>query len=228
MELKASIDRGEYPPDSRLPGEHELAAAFGVSRPILRDALGRLRDEGFIYSRQGAGSFVRAQRAASAVLSFAPVGTIADIQRCYEFRLSIELDATYFAAMRRNDAALTKMEEALNLLNDATRLHRHREDVDFQFHRSIAEAANNHYYTSTLDALRQHIAVGMHLHGQTLMGPGPQLEKVFEEHRSIFKEIVEGRPDGAREAMRGHLEGSRQRLFGGQMLDLSLDGTNGH
>jgi GntR family transcriptional repressor for pyruvate dehydrogenase complex len=60
----------------------------GVSRPILRTALARLKTEGMIVSRQGAGSFVRDR--ATTTLGFSPVETIADIQRCYEFRLTIE------------------------------------------------------------------------------------------------------------------------------------------
>lgn len=37
---------GDYGADQRLPGELELAARFLVSRPIVREALQRLREEG--------------------------------------------------------------------------------------------------------------------------------------------------------------------------------------
>ncbi len=40
---------------TRLPGERELAAALNVSRTTIASALGQLREEGFLYSRQGAG-----------------------------------------------------------------------------------------------------------------------------------------------------------------------------
>jgi len=59
--LLAQISAGDYEPEQRLPGEHELAEQFLVSRPVVRDALSRLRDEGLIYSRRGAGSFVKAR-----------------------------------------------------------------------------------------------------------------------------------------------------------------------
>lgn len=52
-QLLERIRGGNYPPDSRLPGEHELASMLGVSRPIVRDALARLRDQGIVYARQG-------------------------------------------------------------------------------------------------------------------------------------------------------------------------------
>lgn len=42
----------------RIPPETELAADLGVSRTTVRDALSRLEQEGVIYRRQGAGTFV--------------------------------------------------------------------------------------------------------------------------------------------------------------------------
>jgi GntR family transcriptional repressor for pyruvate dehydrogenase complex len=221
-ELSQRIRDGNYPPDTRLPGEHELAAMLGVSRPIVRDALGRLREQGIIYSRQGAGTFVQAAVSPQAQLAYSPVKTIADIQRCYEFRLTIEPDAAYFAAQRRDKAAIRKIEDALAELRDATSHQLHRTDADFMFHRAIAEAANNHYYTASMDALKPHIAVGMHLHGLSLMGPRLQLERVFAEHDAIFKAVADGRADDAKGFMRAHLEGSRDRLFEGKILDLSI------
>ena len=92
---------GDYPANQKLPSEKTLADEFGVSRPILRDALERLRDQGLIHSRQGAGSFVREIR--SVPLGFARVETIADIQRCYEFRICIETMSARLAATRRRD-----------------------------------------------------------------------------------------------------------------------------
>lgn len=42
---------------TRLPAERDLAAALGVSRTTVTTAYDRLRDEGYIESRQGAGSW---------------------------------------------------------------------------------------------------------------------------------------------------------------------------
>jgi GntR family transcriptional regulator len=44
--------------DGRIPPETELASALGVSRTTVRDALSRLENEGTVYRRQGAGTFV--------------------------------------------------------------------------------------------------------------------------------------------------------------------------
>jgi len=219
-QVAARIASGEFRPNTRLPPEHDLAAMLGVSRPILRSALLRLKGEGVIVSRQGAGSYVR-DRAAT-ILSFTPVETIADIQRCYEFRLTVEPDAAHHAALRRNDASIRKMEAALDLLREATRHQRHREDADFAFHLAIAVASNNHYYTSTMQALKEHIFVGMHMHGLSLVGTKLKLQNVLDEHGAIHQAIRAGRADEARHLMASHLEGSRNRLFEGKTLDLSL------
>lgn len=219
--LFSKIANGDYSPDEKLPSEKELAEQFDVSRPIVREALERLRREDLVYSRQGAGSFVRI-KSEQRVLGFPPVETIADIQRCYEFRLTIEPDAAFFAARRRNEAAIAKIGQVVEMLGDATRQQRHREDADFAFHLAITEASNNHYYSSAMQALRTHIGVGMKLHGLALMGPSPGLQRVFEEHHQIYQAIREGDSEGARDRMRRHLEGSRNRLFEDRMLDLSL------
>ena len=221
-QLMERIKGGNYPPDSRLPGEHELASILGVSRPIIRDALGRLRDKGLVYARQGAGTFVSAQASPATHLAYNPVKTIADIQRCYEFRLTIEPAAAFFAAQRRDEAAIARISVALAELREATSHQLHRTDADFLFHKAVTEAANNHYYTASMEALRAHIAVGMHLHGLSLMGPRPALEKVYGEHHEIFRAIADGRAEDARDLMHRHLVGSRDRLFEGKVLDLSF------
>ncbi|WP_280514954.1 FadR/GntR family transcriptional regulator [Azorhizobium oxalatiphilum] len=222
-QLRARITAGEYAAHSRLPGEHDLSAQFGVSRPVVREALRRLRDDGLVFSRQGAGTFVRGPEGeGSKALSYAPVGTIADVQRCYEFRLEVEPANAFYAAQRRNDTALQTIGQALDLLRDSTYAHRHREDADYAFHIAIAEAANNYFFLSSMQALKEHIAVGMKLHGLSLLGPAGGLAGVLEEHTTIFTAIRDRDSDAAREAMRVHIRGSYDRLFEGRVLDLAL------
>src|ERR1700728_4154358 len=53
------IDRGEFGDEGRLPSELALADRFGVSRPVVREALSRLRSRGVIVSRKGSGSYIK-------------------------------------------------------------------------------------------------------------------------------------------------------------------------
>lgn len=60
-DLAAAIHRGAYRAGEKLPNEHDLAQRYGTSRPTLARALDQLKRAGVIESRQGAGTFVRAQ-----------------------------------------------------------------------------------------------------------------------------------------------------------------------
>jgi len=218
--LYSRISNGDYPANQKLPSEKTLADEFGVSRPVLRVALERLREQGLVHSRQGAGSFVREVR--TVPLGFARVETIADIQRCYEFRICIETCAARLAAGRLNEEALEEIGTALSLMEGATDSLTHREDADFAFHLAVAKAANNQYFEASMRALREHIYVGMKLHGQSLMTDGAKgLKEVFGEHSAIFAAIRDGDGESAERLMRGHLAHSRDRLFGGALIDLS-------
>jgi DNA-binding transcriptional MocR family regulator len=50
---------GRLPLRTRLPGERDLAAALGTSRTTTAAAYAALRDEGFVASRRGSGSWTR-------------------------------------------------------------------------------------------------------------------------------------------------------------------------
>jgi GntR family transcriptional regulator len=57
--LMRQIRYGEIGDGSRLPGEHELADTYEVSRSTIRQALAELQQAGMIETWTGAGSFVR-------------------------------------------------------------------------------------------------------------------------------------------------------------------------
>ncbi len=211
--IQKSIKSGAYAVDERLPPEHALAAEFQVSRPVVREALRRLRDQGLIYSRRGAGSFVREQGIREP-LGFGQIENLSDLQHCYEFRLTIEPEAAAMAAQRRSPEALQKIKRALALLRDATNRQAHREDADFMFHLSIAQSSTNPYFVTAMKALEEHIAVGMRLHGLSLKRMVDGLTHVLVEHMAITDAIEAGDVEGARNLMRAHLAGSRDRLFG--------------
>ena len=48
-----AIATGKIAPGSKLPAELELAALFDVSRPVVRQALDRLREDQLVDSRRG-------------------------------------------------------------------------------------------------------------------------------------------------------------------------------
>ena len=210
--MHRAIKSGAYKPDERLPTEHDLAIEFEVSRPIIREALRRLREQGFIYSRRGAGSFVRAVGMREP-LGFGQLENGADLLNCYEFRLTVEPAAAAAAADRHDAGALAAIRQALELMRDATNRQSHREDADFQFHLAIARAAQNSYFFTAMEALKDHIAVGMRFHGASVKREAAGLARVFAEHEAIAEAISARDGARARQLMHEHLTGSRDRLF---------------
>lgn len=60
--LRAAIQAGDLPPGGKLPSERQLAAKYAVSTTTVARAVDRLRDEGLVVTRPGAGRYVREAR----------------------------------------------------------------------------------------------------------------------------------------------------------------------
>lgn len=56
--ILAKIRSGEYPPGSRIPAEHSLAATYGIGRPTARQAIDLLVRKRLLRKRRGAGTYV--------------------------------------------------------------------------------------------------------------------------------------------------------------------------
>jgi GntR family transcriptional regulator len=78
-EIKRRIETGEYLPGSLLPSEHQLVADFGVSRPTIVKSLSALRQEGWIDTQQGRGSFVRGRPALDGAERTRPGGDVLEL-----------------------------------------------------------------------------------------------------------------------------------------------------
>ena len=58
LQLEAAIQGGELPVGSRLSNEVDLAEAYGLSRPTVRQAIARLVDQGLLVRKRGVGTQV--------------------------------------------------------------------------------------------------------------------------------------------------------------------------
>jgi GntR family transcriptional regulator len=86
--IKQRIERGRYSPGSLLPSEHQLVDEFGVSRPTVVKALALLRQDGWIDTQQGKGSFVRGRPALADTQRTRPADDVLELS---EAELSGEL-----------------------------------------------------------------------------------------------------------------------------------------
>jgi len=61
-QLMTKIRLGEWEPNEKIPTERELCGIYGVSRITVRQALEELSQEGYIYKKQGKGTFIRPKK----------------------------------------------------------------------------------------------------------------------------------------------------------------------
>lgn len=153
---------GDFPLKSRLPSETVLSDEMGVSRPVLRSALKKLREDGIVFSRQGSGSYVQRQPD-KAVLQFAPVGAIADIQRNFEFRVILESEVAALAAQRWTEEELAEIEAAYDELEGCIGDGRLGGEEDALLHLAICDAADNNYFYDTLNSMNSQVLTAMTL-----------------------------------------------------------------
>lgn len=214
--ILAGIVNGDFAVGSKLPTEHALSEALEVSRPVLRQALKQLRVDGVVVSKQGSGSFVQ-RRPEGAVLDFAPVGSIADIQRTFEFRVAIEGEAAFLAATRRSEDDLKVLRAALEELDRHVARDELGVDTDEVFHEAICTASGNQYFSAARASMKPNILIGLNLtRNLSLTKPKQRMEMVQQEHYEILRAIEARNAEAARQAMRSHVDNARMRVFEGQ------------
>lgn len=203
---------GRLPEGSRLPPEKELSGLFGVSRPVVRQALQRLQGDGLLRARQGAGTWVLA-RPSERLGRFASSGDVPALMRCIEARLPLEGAAARLAAERRTPEQLARIAAAHDAFA-STAAGGMTPDADFAFHGSIAAASGNEYFPGFLHALHAALLqfMGVAL-GLTRIGSKERAATVVREHAHILDAIRLGDAEMAGMAMQFHIAQARRRVM---------------
>ncbi|MHB1669616.1 FadR/GntR family transcriptional regulator [Thiomonas sp.] len=209
----AEISRGIYPVGTKIPAGKALAETYGVSQAVIREVTERLRVQGLIDTRQGAGCTVRSRTSAS---GFQVPGGLdqqgVDLASVYELRLDLESAAAALAAVRRTDDELAEMAKILRTLEDNLDHAERGVEFDTAFHTAIAMATHNPYYTDLLQYLNlqiRHVVNTARMN--TMQHPG-LASQVHQEHVAVFEAIRAGDPLLARAAALTHLLRASARL----------------
>ena len=225
--LMSAVISGQFSVNSRLPPELVLAQRIGVSRPVLRAALIRLRTDGILASKRGSGNYVIRQPHQT-VLQMVHLSQIVDIQNCFKYRVGLEGESAYYAAMSKDRNALQQIGKALQGLADASHNHIPGIEHDFSFHFNIALATENQYFISSMMAIRSQFSIGTSVtHNLTVRRTKERQQAIHGEHEAIYAAIAQGDADGARNAMRSHIENARRRLFEGNLEQTCADTAAG-
>ena len=211
--LHDRIDRGELNPGDRLPTEPALAAQYGVSRTVVREAVSRLRSQGLLVARQGSGVFVTRQ-ARTRQLAFDPavLDSLESVLDVVEVRRAIEGEAAALAAERADAAAIADIQRALAAIDAAVAAGHDGVEEDLEFHRAIARATGNAQFSVLLAFLEQYLRGAMQVtRGNEARHPH-FMDQVRGEHRALAAAIAAHAPDAARAAAVGHMVAAARRL----------------
>jgi GntR family transcriptional regulator, transcriptional repressor for pyruvate dehydrogenase complex len=190
-------------PGERLPSERELGEQFGVSRTVIREAVRALAAKGVIDVRTGSGLRVAAVDSSTVSESmslFLRGSSTLDYPKVHEVRAMLEVEVAGVAAERATNEDIAQMRAMCERMEgagdvEAASLH------DVEFHRAVAHGTHNELYLLLLDSIGDAL---IEIRRENLAGgSGPD---AIASHREILDRIVARDPDGARRAMRTHLE----------------------
>ena len=207
------ITTGEFREGEMLPTEHEMSVMFGVSRPVVREALERLRVDGLVASRRGLGSFVQ-PRPLSKGHSRPDSEKLRAIEQDLEFRCLIEPEAAVFAAERWTKQDLISIRDAVEQFEQvAIREGAVAAHLDFSFHLAVARAAHNLRIVEAIQSVEYDISHGVNLFRYMVRYDHlARSRQVFDEHTQILEAIERRDTSEARAAMVYHLDQAHVRM----------------
>jgi DNA-binding FadR family transcriptional regulator len=216
--LKKSIQDGVYAPGCRLPAERDLAAALGVGRATVREAIAELVNQGVLLTKRNSGSFVldealaviRDARAGDARPDTSPLSTLAA-------RLAIEpLIAQFAAAAGKRDAEMERLLDLMEAVSDLADPRQRREwnEYDRQFHERIALMTCNPVMISIAKVIAASVdePLWQQLRDHGIHDPARARLYVYE-HRLIYEAIATGNQEAAPFYVRQHLERVRKDML---------------
>jgi GntR family transcriptional regulator, transcriptional repressor for pyruvate dehydrogenase complex len=191
-------------PGDKLPSERELAEMLQVSRSSIRDAIRSLELVGLVEPRQGAGTIVREISAESLVSSFSDAlkGRQEQVSELLDFRKMLEPSLAARAATRASAEEISEMEEILQRQEEKQRQGDAAIAEDAEFHYNVALASGNRVVLKVLDILMDLLRETRERSLQVEGRP----QKSLAGHRRILAAIKRHDAEGAKAAMRRHIE----------------------
>ena len=153
-DIGIGIVSGRLKPGQILTGEIDSSARLAVSRTAYREALRILAAKGLVESRPKVGTKVSEQRNWHLLdpdvvgWTFANEPDWVMLKYLFELRDIVESHAAALAAIRRSDAQLKRMRQALDAMARHTLATETGRDADKEFHSTLLEATDNAYIVS--------------------------------------------------------------------------------
>jgi GntR family transcriptional regulator, transcriptional repressor for pyruvate dehydrogenase complex len=207
--LEQRILSGQLAAGDRVPSERELSAEMGVSRSVVREAIGRLASLGLVRSVHGSGTRVEAPNGRPITAGYQRLlrrGEF-DLAHLAEVRLPLETAIAALAARRRTDEHLARLAAAQKALATARAGLDAHVRADLEFHAVLADASGNPLFGIVLAPIQELLIESRR---RTLGRHGSAL--AHRHHAAILAAVEARDAEAAARAMRGHLEANFQHL----------------
>ncbi|MDR1238346.1 MAG: GntR family transcriptional regulator, partial [Propionibacteriaceae bacterium] len=170
-------------PGDQLPTEAQLVEEFDVSRTVVREAARIVEQRGLVQIRSGSGMVVAAVESAPVARHYALLMRVnpSTWANLMEVRMLFETQITGLAALHREHACLTELDDSL----EAVRQHSGdyelclREDV--RFHSLVTGACGNPIMATLVDPINESLSRLYRAPMQYLSG----LPSTIREHQAI-------------------------------------------
>lgn len=198
--LRESILSGELASGERLI-ETKIAEQLQVSRTPIREAIRQLQREELITADD---------------LGWLRVTTVSptDARHLYDCRMALETLAVNSACENATDSQIKKLKsfttkvEKLFKQKDSKPSSSQLLELDYQFHRTIAQCSGNNYLVFLLDQVFAKMAL---LRVQTTRH-NPRVLEIQTEHQLILEAITKRDIEVATQAIQNHLAASKARV----------------
>lgn len=211
-DLGRRIQSGEFADARSLPAETQLAAGYGVSRNVMREALVALEIMGIVSVRAGAGAFVndapgRVDLSLASLSQSTGPGPLATL----EARRIIEGEVAFAAAVSATDAEIAELTRLLDAF-DAGPPDEMASDFPARFHIGLAASTHNAILVAIVESLWQAVQSPIFSVLRARMS-APTAASRIQTRRRIIDCVAHRAPEQARAAMHNHIDMVRKDLF---------------
>ncbi|TAM68492.1 MAG: FadR family transcriptional regulator [Microbacteriaceae bacterium] len=203
--IKEIVDNRLQPGDS-LPSTAELTEKFGISRPVVREALSALQACGFVDVRNGRnpivgefdGRLIQMFMARAARLQHGPMSGLMEV------RIPLEIQAARLAAERATEADIREIDASNARMAAAILDTTHYPELDTNFHAEIATATGNKILIWMIASIRAELMAIM-VAVRTYREINDLVGQEQKQHDDITLAIRDRDPTSAAAAMERHL-----------------------
>jgi GntR family transcriptional repressor for pyruvate dehydrogenase complex len=210
--VEAQILTGALKVGDHLPPERELASLLGTSRPAVREGLRMLEAQGVLRT-VGAGS------GSATVVTALPSQALTRLLRLHlalssfrttdvvEARVMLERRSAELAAQNGTPVDFDRIRAALDRMDDPALPMEEFNELDTEFHVSLADASDNQLVADMTRAIRGAVRDALLEAFRAQDDWQATAARLRVEHRAIYDAVVAGDPAEAAGAVESHIRG---------------------